>query len=214
MNEQSFSGRLWVVAAPSGGGKTSIIRNAVESLENVVESISYTTRKPRSLEQNGVDYYFIDQDKFKSLISENDLLEYANVFEFYYGTSNKLVNDLLAKGNDVILNIDCQGALQIRKKRPDAKMVFLLPPSLKVLRERLFGRNQDSLEVIDKRMAQAINQIEYFAMFDFVIVNDDFDLACNQFKTLILADRLNKNRQLPQISPLIDRLKTEDGLAK
>ena len=189
-----MKGQLWIVAAPSGGGKTSLIGEAVRKLDNVVESVSHTTRACRPGEEDGVHYHFVKPDVFDSLVARGDMLEWAQVFQNAYGTSGAKVDELLAAGKDVILNIDWQGAQQVKAKRPDTRMVFLLPPSLDALRERLTARGQDSDAVVEKRMAQAVEQIGHWREFEYVIVNDDFARAAGELQGLILADRLKRER--------------------
>lgn len=205
-----MKGQLWIVAAPSGGGKTSLIGEAVRVLDNVVESVSHTTRARRPGEEDGVHYHFVSPQAFEELVARGDLLEWAQVFQHAYGTSGAAVDALLAQGKDVILNIDWQGAQQIKAKRPDTRMVFLLPPSLDALRERLTQRGQDSGEVVDKRMAQAVEQIGHWREFEYVIVNDDFSRAARQLQGLILADRLRRERCADDWQALLQTL-GQDG---
>ena len=163
-----MNGQLWIVSAPSGGGKTSLIREACQRMRNVVQSVSFTTREKRENEVDGFHYNFVSQEDFQNRLKSGDFLEYAEVFNNFYGTSESFVNGLLDKGLDVILCIDWQGASQVRKKRADALSIFLLPPTLKALQERLMARKQDSLEVINSRMQRAKEQISHYPEFDFV----------------------------------------------
>lgn len=206
-----MKGQLWIVAAPSGGGKTSLIAEAVRVLDNVVESISHTTRAARAGEVDGIDYHFVSKQTFDNLVAAKDFLEYAEVFGNCYGTSGQAVDALIESGKDVILNIDWQGALQVKALRPDTKTVFLLPPSLAALRERLLGRGQDNLTVVEKRMAEAREQISHFSAFDYVIMNDDFHRAAGELQSLIMAARLEKNRRLPELLPLIAQFAEEEA---
>lgn len=201
-----MKGQLWIVAAPSGGGKTSLIGEAVRALDHVVESISHTTRERRPGEEDGVHYHFVSKEDFDDLVARGDLLEWAQVFQHAYGTSGATVDALLAAGQDVILNIDWQGAQQIKAKRPDTRMVFLLPPSLDALRERLTQRGQDSDAVVEKRMAQAVEQIGHWREFEYLIVNDDFSRAARELQGLILADRLRRERCQDDWQDLLHRL--------
>lgn len=201
-----MKGQLWIVAAPSGGGKTSLIGEAVRALDNVVESVSHTTRACRPGEENGVHYHFVSQADFDDLVAKGDFLEWAAVFQHSYGTSGAAVDALLDAGKDVILNIDWQGAQQIKAKRPDTRMVFLLPPSLDALRERLTQRGQDSDAVVEKRMAQAVEQIGHWGEFEYVIVNDDFARAARELQGLILADRLKRERCASDLQALLATL--------
>lgn len=201
-----MKGQLWIVAAPSGGGKTSLIGEAVRVLENVVESVSHTTRERRPGEEQGVHYHFVEAADFEALVAQGDFLEWAQVFQHAYGTSGAKVDALLAAGKDVILNIDWQGAQQVKAKRPDTRMVFLLPPSLQALRERLTQRGQDSEAVVEKRMAQAVEQIGHWREFEYVIVNDDFSRAAQALQGLIVADRLRRERCQEDLQDLLARL--------
>lgn len=204
-----MKGQLWIVAAPSGGGKTSLIAAVKKSLPHVVESISHTTRERREGEIEGVHYFFVSQAHFDALREKDDFLEYAQVFHHAYGTSGARVQELLDKGNDVILSIDWQGADQVRARRPDVKSVFLLPPSLDTLRERLMRRGQDHLDVVEKRMAEAEEQISHYKDFDYVIVNDVFDKALEELKALIISSRLKRERCVADLAPLLKQLGQE-----
>ena len=201
-----MKGQLWIVAAPSGGGKTSLIAEMIRSVDDVVESVSHTTRACRPGEEDGVHYHFIDQQCFDALAEAGDFLEYAQVFHYAYATSGAQVDSLLNAGKDVILSIDWQGAEQVIKKRPDTKSVFLLPPSLEALRERLTKRGQDNAEVVEKRMAEAESQISHFSSFDYIIVNDDFERAANELRCLLLSARLERQRRESDLKPLLERL--------
>lgn len=201
-----MKGQLWIVAAPSGGGKTSLIAEMVQSVENVVESVSHTTRAQRPGEIDGVHYHFIDQDSFDELAAAGDFLEYAQVFHYAYATSGAQVDALLDAGKDVILSIDWQGAEQVMRKRPDTKSVFLLPPSLEALRERLTKRGQDNADIVEKRMAEAESQISHYSSFDYLIVNDDFEQAAAALRCLLLSARLERKRCRQSLSPLLQRL--------
>lgn len=201
-----MKGQLWIVAAPSGGGKTSLIGEAVRVLDGVVESVSHTTRECRPGEEDGVHYHFVSKEIFDDLVAKGDFLEWAQVFQHAYGTSGAKVDELLDAGYDVILNIDWQGAQQVKAKRPDTRMVFLLPPSLDALRERLTKRGQDSDAVVEKRMAQATEQIGHWREFEYVIVNDDFERAARELQGLILADRLKRERCCGDLQGLLCQL--------
>lgn len=170
-------------------------------------SVSHTTRAPRPGEVEGVHYYFVSKEEFESLIEQDLFLEYAKVFGGnYYGTSLPAIEENLAKGIDVFLDIDWQGAQQIRKKVPSVKSIFILPPSLPELERRLIGRGQDSEEVIAERMSKAISEISHYDEYDYVIVNDDFEKALKDLQSILQAERLTKNYQQKQNAMLIQQL--------
>ncbi|MBS6027539.1 MAG: guanylate kinase [Haemophilus pittmaniae] len=198
-------GNLYILSAPSGAGKSSLIAALLEKNDGSrkMVSISHTTRAPRPGETDGVHYYFVSVDEFERLIEKGHFLEYAKVFGGnYYGTSLPAIEENLAKGIDVFLDIDWQGAQQIRQKVPSVKSIFILPPSLTELERRLIGRGQDSKEVIDERMSKAIGEISHYDEYDFVIVNDDFEQALADLQSILQSERLtldyqrNENRQL------------------
>lgn len=199
-------GNLYVIAAPSGAGKTTLVKALVESTVGITVSISYTTRPKRPNEVEGINYYFLDKSTFQRLIDHGDFLEYATIFDNFYGTSKSWVEQTLAKGIDVILEIDWQGHQQIKRLFPNAVSIFILPPSLAHLRERLINRNQDSAAVIAERLADAQVTVQYAREFDYIIVNDAFDHALSELKIIIAAERLHANRQLKKYSYLIKEL--------
>lgn len=201
-------GNLYIISAPSGAGKSSLINAllATQSTSEVQLSISHTTRKPRPAEQDGVHYYFTTHAEFESLIAQGHFLEYAEVFGNYYGTSLPMIEKSLAAGIDVFLDIDWQGARQIRQKLPNVKTVFILPPSREELEKRLIGRGQDSAEVIAKRMAEAVSEMSHYNEFDYVIINDDFQTALNELKSILTAERLKQAPQSLRHQQLITHL--------
>ena len=177
--------RLYVVAAPSGGGKTSLISALLKKDERVQLSVSYTTRPPRPGEVDSVHYHFVDEDSFQTLIDRKAFLEYASVFDYHYGTSREAVEQQLAAGFDVILDIDWQGARQIRNSFPSSRSIFVIPPSLDVLRQRLIERGQDNDTVVQRRMKDAQAEISHWDEFDFLIINDKFDEALGELHSII-----------------------------
>jgi guanylate kinase len=187
-------GILIVISAASGTGKTSLRRRLLETLSNTERSISYTTRKPRGDEVHGRDYYFVDDREFDRMIGANELIEWAEVFGYRYGTGLKAVRDQLAGGCDVLLDIDVQGGAQIKDLIPDALLIFLLPPSMAELRRRLVNRATDAPEVIELRLAKAKDEIAQCRRYDFLVVNDDFDRAAADMRAIILASRMRVNR--------------------
>jgi guanylate kinase len=176
---------LYVVSAPSGGGKTSLVNALLERDPHVALSVSHTTRPPRPGEQDGVHYFFVDEAAFEALAVDGAFLEHARVFDHRYGTGRESVERQLADGLDVLLDIDWQGARQIRVSFPAARTIFILPPSLNELRRRLVGRGQDSETVIDRRMRAARDEISHAGEFDFLIVNDDFEKALADLHAVI-----------------------------
>lgn len=188
MSNKASKASLFVISAPSGAGKTSLVKALLEKMPSVKVSVSHTTRQSRPGEVDGVNYHFTDKAVFLKMIGDGQFLEHAEVFGNYYGTSQAWVEDTLAQGIDVILEIDWQGAQQIRKKI-DCQSIFILPPSLPALQERLSNRGQDSDEVIQKRMAEAQKEISHYPEADFLVINDDFDVALNDLEAIIQAQR-------------------------
>ena len=188
-------GNVFIVAAPSGGGKTSLVKKLIKTLDDIEVSVSHTTRQPRPLEKHGVDYFFVSDAAFMAMVEHHDFVEYATVFEHFYGTSVSQINDRLKAGIDVVLDIDWQGAQQIRRVFPHAVSIFIIPPSLKVLKERLMSRGQDDPSVIDYRMERAREELHHYDEFDYLIVNEDFETAANNLCAIVTANRLSITRQ-------------------
>jgi guanylate kinase len=182
-------GTLFIISAPSGAGKTSLVAEILAQINNIQASISHTTRDCRPGEQNGINYHFVDRQQFVNMIENNAFLEHAEVFGNYYGTSQEWVEATLKTGTDVILEIDWQGAEQVRSKFADSQSIFILPPSKQALRERLNGRGQDHAEVIEKRFAAATEEMSHYVEADYLVINDDFALALEQLKSIISAQR-------------------------
>ncbi len=183
-------GLLFVVSAPSGAGKTSLCRAVTDSVENLRHSISFTTRKPRPGETDGRDYYFISEDRFQEMIRAGDFAEWAEVHSNFYGTSRRVLDDMRSEGLDVILDIDTQGAKQIQAKyQGQAVFIFIMPPSLGILEERLRNRNSEQEAEIKKRMARASGEIRDFSLYGYVIVNRDFERALLELRSIITAER-------------------------
>lgn len=200
-------GSLFIVSAPSGAGKTSLIKDLLETMDDITVSVSHTTRAPRPGEQNGVHYHFVDQQKFLDMQAQGQFLEHAKVFDNYYGTSKTALEDTLTQGLDVILEIDWQGARQVRQQFTDSLSIFILPPSKQTLLQRLTGRGQDDEAIIVRRMQDAVSEISHYAEFDYVVVNDDFDLALQQLSAIVTASRLRLARQqIANRSLLLDLL--------
>ncbi|WP_218644588.1 guanylate kinase [Thiomicrorhabdus cannonii] len=201
-----MSGSLYIVSAPSGAGKTSLVGKLIELDSHIKVSVSSTTRPMRPGEENGVNYHFLSIEQFKQKISEGDFLEHAQVFDNFYGTSRSTVEEQLKAGKDVILEIDWQGAQQVRKLIPEAISIFILPPSLEELSRRLNNRGTDSEEVIARRMRDAVSEMSHYDEFDYIVINNHFDTALKQLHSIFLAGRLSKARQVTQHKNLIDAL--------
>ena len=176
---------LFIIAAPSGCGKTSLVEALIKNAKNLYVSISHTTRPPRSDEINGINYYFVSIDEFEEMIKNNAFVEHATVFDNHYGSSAKLIKEKLDEGIDVILEIDWQGARQVKINMPNAISIFILPPSKEALLGRLQQRAQDNDATINKRMSDAKNQMQHFNEFDYLIINDDFNSALNDLNLII-----------------------------
>lgn len=183
------TGNLIIVSGPSGAGKSALVGRVLGSLSRTAFSISYTTRPPRRTERDGVEYFFIDRARFQDLIDSGDLLEHAEVHSNLYGTSKDFVDTLLRQGRDVILDIDVQGAQQIRKKRGDAVAVFVLPPSFAELQDRLHRRSLDDAGVIAARLKRACKEIRQYTHYDYLIVNEDLAVAAWELESIILGAR-------------------------
>lgn len=196
-------GNLYVIAAPSGAGKTTLVKALVDSMSKITVSISHTTRTKRPNEVHGVNYYFIDKDEFNRMISHDDFLEHATIFDNYYGTSSSWVKETLARGIDVILEIDWQGHQQVQDLFPDVIGIFILPPSLNDLRERLIKRNQDHPDIIEKRLADAKRTLSHMHDFKYLVINDDFSHALHDLKLIVETGRLLQNRQCAKYERLI-----------
>jgi guanylate kinase len=198
--------RLYVIAAPSGGGKTSLIAALLKRDDRVSLSVSHTTRPPRPGEIDGVHYHFVDEPTFLKRVEQGAFLEHARVFDHWYGTSRESVQDILDSGRDVLLDIDWQGARQIKQNFPDCCTIFILPPSLETLRMRLSNRAQDSEEVIDRRMRAARAELSHGGEFDFLIVNDDFDQAQADLHSIVRSGKLEPDGQLERNHDLLAQL--------
>lgn len=201
-------GNLFILSAPSGAGKSSLITALLkqQSSRAMQVSVSHTTRDPRPGEVNGEHYHFVSVDEFKEQISDNSFYEYAEVFGNYYGTSEVAIDAQLAQGIDVFLDIDWQGAQQVRMKKPEVTTIFISPPSRDELASRLRGRGQDSDEVIASRMAQAKSEISHYQEFDYVIVNDDFDQALADLTTIVNNQRLKRSQQATEHQQMFEQL--------
>lgn len=201
-----MSGKLYVVAAPSGAGKTTLVRLLLDSEPGVHLSISYTTRAPRPGELDGREYHFVDLATFRAMMARGDFLEWAEVHGNFYGTSKVWIGDQLAAGHDVLLEIDWQGAQQVRAVFPEAIGVFILPPSMEELTRRLTGRGTDSAEVIERRLAAAQAEMRHVGEFDYVIINDGLEQALDDLRAVVRASRLDLAGQRVRHAALFARL--------
>lgn len=206
-----YTGTLFIISAPSGAGKSSLIRAYLEQKDHhpAKVSVSHTTRNPRLGEFHGKHYYFVDHKHFESLIDEQAFVEYAHVFDHYYGTSKAEIEQSLLQGINVFLDIDWQGAQQVRQKMPQAKSIFILPPSLKELENRLIKRGQDNANVIKKRMQKAQAEISHYNEYDYIIINDDFAFSLTALNSIITASSLEQQKQVLMNQQLLKELLTE-----
>lgn len=201
-----MQGTLYIISAASGVGKTSLVTKLLTLDTKITVSISTTTRKMRQGEEDGVNYHFVSVESFKEKVTENDFLEHAQVFDNFYGTSKSSVKATLNQGKDVILEIDWQGAQQVRKLIPEAVSISILPPSLTELNRRLTGRGTDSQEIINGRMAGAVSEMQHFDEFDYLVINDDFETALQDLNCIFLANRLTVKNQMATHRSLINEL--------
>lgn len=206
--KMDLTGKLYVIAAPSGAGKTSLVKALVENSSDLNVAISHTTRPRRPHEQDGVNYHFVSPALFAKMLQEGEFVEYARVFDNHYGTSWSAIHSILATGKDIILEIDWQGASQILKVIPDCISIYILPPSLETLKTRLQQRGQDDSDVIEQRMNAAVDEISHFGEFDFLVVNDDFDIALADLKSIITGagNHLSCRTQRKNLRALLNSL--------
>ncbi len=197
------TGTLYIFSAPSGAGKTSLVKALLAETEGIEVSVSHTTRAMRPGEQDGVDYHFISKDEFENLVEADAFLEHAQVFDNFYGTARSSIETRLAAGADVILEIDWQGARQVRAWKSDAVSVFILPPSRQALEARLRGRGQDNEEIIARRMRDAVSESSHYAEFDYLVINDQFELALQDLQAIVRARRLREPVQAQRHAALL-----------
>lgn len=202
----NMPGNLFVVSAPSGAGKTSLVRALLASNQQVDMSVSYTTRAPRPSETGGEDYHFVSRETFLNMAKHGDFLESAEVYGNLYGTSQSWIEAEILSGRDILLEIDWQGAAQVRRAFPDCISIFILPPSLQALENRLHGRGQDDAKVIAQRLHAAKEDIAHVVEFDYVIINDNLDIALQQLNAIVVAAGLRRDRQLVRQQTLINQL--------
>ena len=207
MTTNPSKGVLYIVSAPSGAGKTSLVKALLKSDPAIRLSVSYTTRAPRPGETDGRDYHFVDRQRFELMLAEGEFLEHAEVYGNFYGTSKGSISHDLNMGHDILLEIDWQGAAQVKAHFPDSASIFILPPSFNALRIRLKGREQDSEEVIEHRLAAAARDVAHADAFDYIIVNDDFDHALLDLVAITRSVRLEAARQLGRHAMLFDEFR-------
>ncbi|EWC43176.1 guanylate kinase [Pseudomonas stutzeri] len=200
------TGTLYIVSAPSGAGKTSLVKALIDAQPQVRVSVSHTTRAMRPGEVDGVNYHFVSREEFLARLERNEFLEHAEVFGNLYGTSQRWLEETLAEGFDLILEIDWQGAQQVRRLMPQAKSVFILPPSQEALRQRLNNRGQDSDEIIEKRMREAVSEMSHYVEYDYLVINDDFAHALIDLQSIFRANQLKQRNQQQRHARLLGDL--------
>jgi guanylate kinase len=203
LSDSNQSGNLIIVSGPSGAGKSALSARILQTMPQVRFSVSYTTRKPRRTEKHGFDYFFVGNPEFQALVRGNDLLEYAKVHGYHYGTSRKYVDDLLEQGYDVLLDIDVQGAEIIRNKRADAVGVFILPPSYQVLRDRLHSRSLDDEIVMEQRLKRALKEIRHYEDYNFLIINEDLESAACELQSIIMSAHCRLTARVQSVKSIL-----------
>ena len=210
MSQPVEKGTLYVISAPSGAGKTSLVGEMINADSRLGVSVSHTTRPMRQGEQDGINYHFVSREQFEAMILRDEFLEHANVFGNYYGTSQVWVEQTLQTGRDVILEIDWQGAAQVRRLLPDCVSIFIVPPSAAVLRARLTGRGTDAAEVVERRLNEAAEECRHALEFDYLVVNDDFGVALDQLMCIVQSQRLRMESQEKRHASLLAELMASD----
>ena len=205
-HECNHPGELFIISGPSGAGKGTICKHLLEDATNMVLSVSATTRAPREGEVHGESYFFIDKETFITRIEEGGFLEYAEVFDNYYGTPKENVVEKLEQGIDVVLEIDIQGAKKVKETYPEGIFIFILPPSMSILRKRLTGRGTDSMDIIDMRLSKTLGELSYIEEYDYVVVNGELEEAVDRVKAIVVAEH---SRVTENINELIERYKEE-----
>ncbi|MFO7784704.1 MAG: guanylate kinase [Thermodesulfobacteriota bacterium] len=200
-----MGGRVFVISGPSGSGKSTIIKENRKRIDNLTYSVSHTSRRPRGAEKDGVEYHFVDRDTFRAMIDRNEFAEWAQVFQDYYGTSFCELQERTSQGLDVIMDLDVQGAVNMRLAVNDCVLVFILPPSMEVLEERLRARGTDDSAAVARRMERAAAEIMSARQYDFLIVNDRLDRAVEEMASIILADRCRIDRRIPEVEAVFYR---------
>jgi guanylate kinase len=184
---------VYIISAPSGSGKSTLVKGVRKRVPDLDFSISYTTRQPRGDERDGREYYFVSRERFEEMVSQDEFLEHADVFGHYYGTARRFLREAQQKRHDLLLDIDVQGAAQIKQKIPEAVSIFVLPPNRKELEERLRSRGEDSAEVIERRLTTASREIENYAKYDYILINDRLEESIEALRAILLAERLKRS---------------------
>ncbi|HEX5840958.1 MAG TPA: guanylate kinase [Pseudomonas sp.] len=200
------TGTLYIVSAPSGAGKTSLVKALIDSEAQIRVSVSHTTRAMRPGEEDGVNYHFVSRERFHAMLDKTEFLEHAEVFGNLYGTSQEWVKQTLSEGFDLILEIDWQGAQQVRRLMPQSKSIFILPPTQEALRHRLTNRGQDSGEIIERRMREAVSEMSHYVEYDYLVINDDFAHALSDLKAIFRANQLLQGPQQQRHAGLLSEL--------
>lgn len=199
---------VFVISAPSGSGKSTLVRRVLDSDARLTFSISYTTRAPRGMEKNGQNYHFIERTAFEQMIERGEFLEWAKVFGNYYGTHRRYLDEAEASGKDLVLDIDVQGAAQLREKIPGAVSIFILAPSREELEKRLRARSEDAQDVIERRLREAADEIEHYGQYDYVLVNYEVEQSVGRLRSIIAAERMRRTRMEGKITPILESFRT------
>jgi guanylate kinase len=202
---------VYVISAPSGSGKSTLVGRLLQSDPRLLFSISYTTRAPRGTEKEGQSYHYISRDEFEARIRRHEFLEWAQVFENYYGTHQEYLDRARAEGKDLVLDIDVQGARQLKEKIPDAVSIFILPPSRQILEQRLRARSEDSNAVIERRLREAAEEIRHWGQYDYVLVNQEVEAAAGRLRSIFEAERLRRSRVEGSIEPILESFRMIEG---
>jgi len=202
---------VFIISAPSGSGKSTLVSRLMSEVEHLTFSVSYTTRKPRRNEEEGTAYHFIDRAEFEDRVAKGEFLEYAEVFGNYYGTHSSALQIAENKRKDLVLDIDVQGAAQLKQRIPDAVSIFVLAPSREILEQRLRARSQDSDEVIRRRLTDAAREIRNYSLYDYVLVNNDLNLAADTLKSIVKAERVKRIRVEEKIRPILETFDQTPG---
>ena len=199
-----MSGKLYVISGPSGVGKSTIVHSLISNVKDLNYSISYSSRSPREKEVDGVDYHFVDRETFEKMIQEKAFVEWAEVYDALYGTSLDVLQSQRSQGLDVVLDMDSQGAVNMRKHYEESTLIYILPPSLEILDKRLRGRGTDAEEVIRARFEKAIKEIKQCVDYDYIVFNENIDRAVEELRYIILSDRAQKSRRLPTVEKIFN----------